>query len=159
MVLSVIPMHEAFVPVPDINFGQTYLSPFDKPHTFDVFLNYNISERVAVSTNFRYQSGQVITIPIYVMEVWGKALTGYSNRNDYRLPPYQRLDISLTIKSEQAPGKRYHSEWNFSIINVLYHANIQYINFIPSQDNPNIINAKGVSMLGIVPSISYRFNF
>jgi outer membrane receptor for ferrienterochelin and colicin len=149
----------SFRTIPDINFGQTYLSPFDKPHTFDLFLNYNISERVTISTNFRYQSGQVTTIPIYVMELWGKILTGYSNRNDYRLPTYQRLDISLTIKSEQTPGKRYHSEWNFSIINVLNHANIQYVDFVVSKDNPSIIHAKGVSMLGFIPSVSYRFNF
>ena len=149
----------SFRKIPDINFGQTYLSPFDKPHTFDACLNYNISERISLSSNFRSQSGQVTTIPIYVMELWGKILTGYSNRNDYRLPPYQRLDISLTIKSEQTPGKRYHSEWNFSIINVLNHANIQYVNFVPSKGNPNIINAKGVSMLGFIPSVSYRFNF
>ncbi|HVN48383.1 MAG TPA: hypothetical protein VMU30_06125, partial [Bacteroidota bacterium] len=145
--------------IPDINFGQTYPSPFDKPNTFDVSLNYNISDRISFSSNFRSQSGQVTTIPIYVMELWGKTLTGYSNRNDYRLPPYQRLDISFTFKSAQTPGKRYHSEWNFSIINVLNHANIQYVDFTTSQDNPNIINAKGVSMLGIIPSVSYRFNF
>jgi hypothetical protein len=149
----------SFRTIPDINFGQTYLSPFDKPHTVDVFLNYNISERVTISTNFRYQSGQVTTIPIYIMSLWGRALTGYSNRNEYRLPPYQRLDISLTIKSAQTPGKRYHSEWNFSIINVLNHANMQNINFYPSQDDPGIIHAKGVSMLGFIPSVSYRFNF
>jgi hypothetical protein len=149
----------SFRKIPDINFGQTYFSPFDKPNTFDLFLNYNISDRITISTNFRSQSGQVTTIPIYVMSLWGKTLAGYSNRNDYRLPPYQRLDISLTIKSAQTPGKWYHSEWNFSIINVLNHANIQYVNFVTSEGNPNIIEAKGVSMLGFVPSISYRFNF
>jgi hypothetical protein len=149
----------SFRKIPDIDFGQTYLSPFDKPHTFDLFLNYNISDRITISTNFRSQSGQVTTIPIYVMSLWGKTLTGYSNRNDYRLPPYQRLDISLTIKSAQTPGKWYHSEWNFSIINVLNHANIQYVNFVTSEGNPSIINAKGVSMLGFIPSVSYRFNF
>ena len=145
--------------IPDINSGQPYLSPFDKPHTFDACLNYNISERISLSSNFRYQSGQVTTIPIYVIELWGKVLTGYSNRNDYRLPPYQRLDISLTIKSKEIQGEHYHSEWNFSIINVLNHANIQYVDFVVSKDNPNIINAKGVSMLGFIPSVSYRFNF
>jgi hypothetical protein len=149
----------SFRTIPDINFGQRYLSPFDKPHTVDLFLNYNISDRITISTNFRSQSGQVTTIPIYVMSLWGKTLAGYSNRNEYRLPPYQRLDISLTIKSAQTPGKWYHSEWNFSIINVLNHANMQNINFYPSQDDPGIIHAKGVSMLGFIPSVSYRFNF
>jgi hypothetical protein len=145
--------------IPDINSGQQYLSPFDKPHTFDACVNYNISERTSLSSNFRYQSGQVTTIPIYVMELWGQTLTGYSNRNGYRLPPYQRLDISLTIKSKEKEGEHYHDEWNFSIINVLNHANIQYVNFVAREDNPSIIDAKGVSMFGIMPSISYRFNF
>ena len=145
--------------IPDINSGQQYPSPFDKPHTFDACVNYNISERISLSSNFRHQSGQVTTIPIYVMELWGKTLTGYSNRNGYRLPPYQRLDISLTIKSKELPGEHYHDEWNFSIINVLNHANIQYVNFVAREDNPSIIDAKGVSMFGIMPSISYRFNF
>jgi hypothetical protein len=93
------------------------------------------------------------------MELWGQTLTGYSNRNGYRLPPYQRLDISLTIKSKEKEGEHYHDEWNFSIINVLNHANIQYVNFVAREDNPSIIDAKGVSMFGIMPSISYRFNF
>jgi hypothetical protein len=145
--------------IPDINSGQQYLSPFDKPHTFDACLNYNISERISLSSNFRHQSGQVTTIPVYVMELWGKALAGYSKRNDYRLPPYQRLDISLTIKSKEIQGEHYHSEWNVSVINVLNHANIQYVNFIPREDNPGIIDAKGVSMFGIMPSLSYHFNF
>jgi hypothetical protein len=149
----------SFRKIPDVNFGETYRSPFDKPHTFDLFLNYNISERVTISTNFRYQSGQVTTVPIYVMGLWGKTLRGYSNRNDYRLPPYQRLDISLTIRNTQTPGNRYHSEWNFSIINLLNHANIQYVDFVASEKNPNIIDAKGLSMLGFLPSVSYRFNF
>jgi hypothetical protein len=145
--------------IPDINSGQRYLSPFDKPHTFDACLNYNISERVSLSSNFRYQSGQVTTVPIYVMGLWGKTLTGYSSRNDYRLPSCQRLDLSLTLKSKETQGEHYHSEWNFSVINVLNHANIQYVNYIARQDNPGIIDAEGVSMFGIMPSISYHFNF
>ena len=143
----------------DVNSGKTYLSPFDRPHTFDISLNYDITKRISLSGNFRCQSGQVATIPVYAMEMWGKVLLGYSNRNEYRLPPYQRLDLSLTIKNKEKAGKRFHSEWNFSVLNALNHANIQYVDFIPSKENPNIIRAKGVSMLGTIPSVSYRFNF
>lgn len=145
--------------IKDINSGNTYLSPFDKPHTLDVSLNLNLTKRVSFSTNFRYQSGQVTTVPIYVIEMWGKVLSGYSNRNEYRLPFYQRLDLSLTIKNKEKDNRRYHGEWNFSVINVFNHANITYIDFVPSKENSNIITAKGVSMLGIIPSISYHFSF
>ena len=145
--------------IPDINFGKTYLSPFDKPHTLNVSLNWDLTTRVSLSTNFRFQSGQVTTIPIYVIEMWGKVLSGYSNRNEYRLPSYQRLDLSLTIKSKEKIRKRFRSEWNCSIINVLNHRNVEYLNFVPSIDTPSTITAKGVSILGIIPSVSYRFNF
>ncbi len=145
--------------IPGINHGAAYLSPFDKPHTFDLFLNYNISKRVAIAANLRLQSGQVTTMPIYVMDMYGKAMMGYSNRNEYRLPYYQRLDLSLTLKNKEKPDRRWHSEWNFSILNALNHANLYYIKFASSKENPSIINASGVYMLGILPSISYRFNF
>jgi hypothetical protein len=65
----------------------------------------------------------------------------------------------MTIKNKDFPGKRYHSEWNFSVINVLNHSNFDYVNFVSSTKTPNIINANGISLLGIVPSVSYRFNF
>lgn len=142
-----------------INSGETYLSPFDKPHTFNVFLNVNITKRTSLSANYRYQSGQVTTVPIYVGTMYGKTFSGYSNRNDYRLPYYSRLDLSLTVRSKEKPGKRYRSEWNFSIINVMNRANLQYVSFVPSENNPDIIDAKGVYMLGFLPSVSYHFFF
>jgi hypothetical protein len=145
--------------IPDINSGETYLSPFDKPHTLDVSLNINLTKQMSLSANFRQQSGQVATIPIYIATMFGKTLKGYSNRNEYRLPSYSRLDLSLTIKNKEKPGQRYHGELNFSVVNLTNHANIQYVNYVPSINNPNIIEAKGVSILGLLPSISYHLNF
>jgi len=149
----------SFREIPGVNSGQQYPSPFDKPSTLDLFLNYTISEGVSFSTNFRYQSGQVTTIPVYVIEMWGKTLEGFSDRNGYRLPSYQRLDISLTLKKDRLLGLNFPHEWNFSIINVLNHANIQYVNFIPSGGNSSVIEAKSVLMIGILPSISFHFSF
>ncbi len=145
--------------IPDINNGETYLSPFDRPHTLDALLNFNISKRITISSNYRRQSGQVTTIPIYTATMFGKTFKGYLNRNDYRLPYYERLDLSLTLKNKERRRKRYHGEWNFSVVNVTNHPNIEYVNFVPSKDNPDIIEAKGIYVLGFIPSISYRFNF
>jgi hypothetical protein len=145
--------------VDGINSGRSYLSPFDRPHTFNLFLNWNLSKRLSLSCNFRHQSGQVTTVPLYTMDMFGKTLKGFGNRNEYRLPYYQRLDLSLTLKNKQKARKRYHSEWNFAVVNALNYANISYIEFVPSKENPNIINAKGISMLGLIPSVSYHFNF
>lgn len=53
---------------------------------FTLFLNYNISKRVSIAANLLLQSGQVTSMPEHVM--YGKAMMGYSNRNEYRLPYY-----------------------------------------------------------------------
>ncbi len=142
-----------------INNGKVYPSPFDRPHTFNAFLNIKLTSRTSLGANYRQQSGQVITIPVYAATMFNKIFMGYSSRNEYRLPQYIRLDLSLTVKNKEKPGKHYHSEWNFSIINVTNHANTQYVKFAQDKDNPNIIKAEGVYILGVIPSISYHFNF
>lgn len=142
-----------------INSGKIYLSPFDKPHTIDVSINLILTKRISLNSNYRYQSGQVTTIPIFVVAMFEKTFNGYSNRNDYRLPYYSRLDLSLTIKNKEKPSKRFHSDWNFSIINITNHANISSVDFNQSKANPDVIDAKGLYILGFTPSVSYHFNF
>lgn len=145
--------------ISDINNGNIYLSPFDKPHTINLLVNLNLTKRLTLSANYRYQSGQVTTVPLYVGTMFDKVFMEYSNRNEYRLPAYSRLDLSLTLKNRERPGHHYHSEWNLSIINVTNHTNIQYLKFDQSKDDPSIINTSGVTMLGLMPSISYHFFF
>lgn len=142
-----------------INNGETYLSPFDRPHTINIFSAYRISNRLTVTSNWRFQSGMVITAPIYVMEMYGKVLKGYSNRNEYRLPSYRRFDVSLTYKSKQKTGKKFHGEWNLSIINMFERLNYESIDFVADKENPGKIIMMGNYYFGTLPSISYRFNF
>jgi outer membrane receptor for ferrienterochelin and colicin len=142
-----------------INSGATYLSPFDKPHTLNLSLNYDTGKRLSLSANFRWQSGQVTTVPTYVMEMYGKVLAGYSDRNGYRLPSYQRLDLSMTVKGRKNPLRRWQGEWNFSVMNVYNHANLDYVKFVVPEEAPETIQAKGVSLFGILPSVTYRFKF
>lgn len=145
--------------IPGINEGETYLSPFDKPHTINIFLAYQATKRLSIAANWRYQSGTVITSPIYVMEMYGNIIKGYSNRNEYRLPSHRRFDVSLTYRGKQTPGKRFHGEWNLSVINLFDHLNYESIDFIANEDNPGKILMMGNYYYGILPSLSYRFNF
>lgn len=145
--------------IPDINFGKTYLSPFDRPHSLNLFINYQLNSRLSFSANWKYSSGAPITVPIYTMEMYGKLIKGYSERNGYRLPDYHRLDLGLSLKNKQKPGRKYNAEWDFSVINAYNHSNISYINFVVSEENPDKTELKGVYMFGIIPSISYHFNF
>jgi hypothetical protein len=78
----------------------------------------------------------------------------YSERNEYRIPDYHRLDLSLTIEGIKRKNSRYYGEWVFSIYNV-YSRNNAYSIFFNKYGK-----AKKISILGSAfPSISYNFKF
>lgn len=93
-----------------INNGEYYPSTFDQPHHATLILSYQLSPRSFVSSNFTYSTGRPITIPVskFSYDAYLSVLN-YSERNDYRIPDYHRLDLSLTIKDKPRSNKRSQS--------------------------------------------------
>lgn len=138
-----------------INDGDPYPSIFDQPHQLTVMLNYRLSNRIILSSNFTYNSGRPITIPEFKYS-YDKYLSilNYSKRNEYRMPDYHRLDLSLTIRSQKKPNRRYNSEVIISLYNVYARKNAYSIYF----DNSGTAN-KTYILGTIFPSISLNLNF
>ena len=42
----------------------------------------------------------------------------FSDRNKYRIPPYHRLDISISLDESLKLRKKWKGSWTFSILNV-----------------------------------------
>jgi len=138
-----------------INEGGYYASAFDQPHVASVLLNYRFGARVSLSANFRYNTGRPITIPVskFAYDVYLSVLN-YSERNEYRIPDYHRLDLSLTVKDNPHKLSRYHGEFVFSIFNVYGRRNAYSVTF------DRYGKARQLSILGsIFPSVSYNFSF
>ncbi|MCK5906039.1 MAG: TonB-dependent receptor, partial [Flavobacteriales bacterium] len=130
-------------------------SIFDQPHQLTLVLNYRLSNLVVLSSNFTYNSGRPITVPISKYS-YGNALSvnNYSQRNAYRMPDYHRLDLSLTFYSQKKPNSRFNSEFIVSIYNVYARKNAYAIYF----DNSG--HAYKTYILGsMFPSISYILKF
>lgn len=142
-----------------INNDQTYLAPFDRPHTVYIVGNYDLSDHLSFGANFVYSTGQPITYPVARMEVGNVVLPIYSKRNEYRMPDYHRLDVSLTWKPKAKKKKLWTGEWNFSVYNVYGHKNAWAINFINDQDNAYVTKAQMTYLFTFVPSITYNFKF
>lgn len=142
-----------------VNNGETYLAPYDRPHTFYVVANYELTKKISFGANFVYTTGQPITYPVARMEVGGVILPVYSKRNEYRMPDYHRLDVSLTYKPSVKNNRRWNGEWNFSIYNVYAHKNAWTINFVGDPDNPNRTKAEMTYLFTFIPSITYNFKF
>jgi hypothetical protein len=143
------------VPILTVNSGEYYSSPYDQPHDFTFVANYRIWERSVISVNFNYKTGRPITIPVSKFG-FGPVLSvlNYSDRNEYRMPDYHRLDLTITLEDKIRRNKRYRGEWILSIYNVYGRKNAYSIYF----DEYGM--AHKVSILGsIFPSLSYNFKF
>ena len=142
--------------VKEINFGEEYVSPYDRPHNISIVLNYAFNNRFDVSASWVYNTGQPVTYPYGKYTVDGVTYSIYNGeRNKSRYPDYHRLDLSATIKCKER--KNWQGEWNFSVYNAYARKNVWAVLFTTGEDNS--IQAQQVSLFSIIPSVSYNFKF
>ncbi len=142
-----------------INEGNRYNAPYDKPHSVNVVANYDISKRVAVSATWVFATGLPVTFPTGRAIVGNAIIPIYSNRNAYRMPDYHRLDLSVSLKGKDKPGKKWHGEWNLSVYNAYNRHNAWSINFTQDSKDPNITYAEKTYLFAIIPALTYNFKF
>jgi len=145
--------------IPEINDGNPYPAPYDKPNNLAVVVNYQISKRFSASANFIYATGSAVTFPTGRALIGGKIIPIYSNRNAYRFEDYNRLDLSLTFYSKTKPGRKFTWDLNMSVYNVYNRHNTWAINFLQESDDPNVTYAEKIYLFGIVPSVTFNFHF
>ncbi|HMQ46320.1 MAG TPA: TonB-dependent receptor [Saprospiraceae bacterium] len=156
----------------DRNFGD--FSPiYDRRHDLSVVLLWDISRRFSFSSTFVYGSGDLRWLApgrFNFQDVEGAnfqpVVSDYLARNNFRLPPYNRLDMSLVWRFFPKWGE---SDLTFSAINVYDRRNTFFIYLEPEyEENPDTENpievptriaAKQVSLFPVLPSISWNFKF
>ncbi|MCW9037391.1 TonB-dependent receptor [Altibacter sp.] len=141
-----------------INNGSWYNSPWDKTHDISVTAQYELSKKWSFGANMVYQTGQPSTFPSGQYVYNDIVVPVYEARNSSRLPSYHHLDLSATWVPKPNTEKRWKSEWVFSIYNVYNRKNAASISFRENTDiNRN--EAVRLSIFGIIPAITYNFNF
>jgi outer membrane cobalamin receptor len=141
-----------------INKGKEYPSNFDQPHIINLSWKYNLTKRVFFTGNFTYRSGRPITVPIAAFQLENTTVTYYSERNQYRIPDYHRLDFALVIEGNQRRRKLFDATWVFSVYNVYGRQNPYTIFFRNSVNGVPV--PYQLSIVGaIFPSISYNIKF
>ncbi|TDO02810.1 TonB-dependent receptor [Sunxiuqinia elliptica] len=145
--------------IPGINDGKTYVAPFDKTHDISTVLNYQLSERVSLSANWVYSTGQPVTLPIQRYEVNGTVIPYYSERNGSRYDDYHRLDLSLALKSRNRKSRPWSGEWVFSIYNAYNRKNTWAMSFIQDSEKPTETYAEKTYLFPIIPAVTYNFKF
>ena len=142
-----------------INNNEKYLAGHDKPHDISIVLNYDPSSRVSIGATWVYSTGSAVTFPTGKFEFGNKPTPLYSNRNDYRLPDYHRLDLAVTLRCKDKPNRKFYHEWNFSLYNAYGRKNPWVINFVEDPNNANESYAEMTYLFSFIPSITFNFNF
>ena len=143
---------------PGINNGQWYNTPWDKTHDLSLYGSYQFNRKWKMNGNFIYQTGQPTNYPVGQFEFQGLSVPYYGLRNDARLPDYHRLDLSVTLTPEKNLERKWQGEWVFSIYNVYNRKNAASVNFRRNSDS-GANEAVKTSIFGVVPSVTYNFNF
>ncbi|WP_286761692.1 carboxypeptidase-like regulatory domain-containing protein [Salegentibacter sp. UBA1130] len=140
-----------------VNNGDFFPANFDKPHDVSLVANYKLTKRFSFSANFVYQTGRPVTIPVGKFNPGTGQLPVYSDRNQFRIPDYYRLDLSFNVEGNHKIEKFAHSFWNISVYNVLGRNNPYSVFFVTDDGD---IQAYQSSIFSIpIPTITYNFRF
>jgi len=163
-------LSRALYQVDEINSGTPYPAYSDRPHDFSLYLSWALHPRISLTTNFIYMTGAPFSTPTGFYYYDKHQVPSYAERNNDRLPDYHRLDLALNWHLSH-PGRKYQHELIFSVFNLYNRINPVALHFNKIKDesgnfvvpvdfysNPGLLSSQ-YYLYGIVPSVSYHFNF
>lgn len=156
-----------------VNFGQKYPYTYDSRHSISVVANRQLTEKLSIGGSWTYRTGFVTTLPAanykaynevhYREGEWHPSIETVDylgERNNYRMPAYHRLDLSLTHTKKKKWGER---SWNISVYNAYNRKNPYFMQVSKPQSSNTVGDPPRqlyqISLFPILPSVSYGFRF
>lgn len=144
--------------VDGVNRSSYYSPRYDIRNNITITGNYRLNKTWLFSTTFKFASGGFVTVPDQMFTVDGASFYTYSSRNNYKLPAYHRLDISLYFNPRKNEHRHMKSEWVLSVVNVYNRKNI-YTLSVQTNESQGKSEAYKMYLYGILPTISYNVKF
>ena len=144
----------------DINDGKKYPVVFDRPHSFNVLLDYQISKKLTLGALFVLTSGQTYTPAKDIRIINEEAIITFGDRSSYRYPAYHRLDLSATYLLSEKKG--WISKLNLTLYNTYNRKNPFYIGYeVTGGIEENFVESEAVveTLFPLIPTISWIFNY
>ena len=145
---------------PAVNEGRWHDAKYDRRHDLNAMAAYRLNRRIDFGAVFIFASGNKATLPTGRYWLMGNIANDYAGGNNFRMPSYHRLDVSMNYKLKSKIFKA--SALNFSIINLYSRSNAYYIYYKIEKGRKDYelnIQAMQVSLFPIMPSLSWRFKF
>jgi len=143
-----------------INNGKAYPFKYDRRHDISFVNIYKISNKADIALTWVYGTGNAISLPVQsYVAAGGIGQQGYdvqyfSGRNNYRMPAYHRMDISVNRHKKKKWGR---VTWSFGAYNLYGRQNPYFLYFSTNQYGRKQL--KQVSLFPLIPSVSYSFKF
>jgi len=146
---------------------------YDRRHDLSVVLLCEFTPRLTATATFVYGSGDLRWLApgrFAFQDLYGAdfevVVPDYRARNNYRLPPYHRLDLGLVFHLSK---RNKENNLSLSVINVYDRRNAFFIYLEPEFEQiesggstieiPSRIAARQVSLFPILPSLTWNFKF
>ena len=138
-----------------VNNGAYFPANYDKPNDLKLVANARFFRRFNFTTNFVYNTGRPITYPVAYYDFLNVNRVFYSERNEFRIPDYFRLDLAATLNGNLKAKKLNHSSVTFTVYNVLGRKN-PYSIFFKTEDG--VVKGYQMSIFG-QPIFMLTYNF
>ncbi|MCF8357191.1 MAG: TonB-dependent receptor [Prolixibacteraceae bacterium] len=145
----------------DINNGIVFPYKYDRRHDFKIVMMYPLSEKIDIGVNWVFTTGHAVTLPlerIYNATSLDRLFYGYyytpevytyDTKNNFRMPDYHRLDITVNFSRKLG---RFDRTLSLGVYNVYAHHNALYYDFFEGK-------LRSISYLSVLPSINYVLRF
>ena len=143
---------------PQLNDDQYFPADNDQTHELKLIGNYSPGADWNIAATFIFATGKPYTAPIsqyslVLLDSTKYSYTHVSSENQFRLPDYQRLDISVSKKFRFESSSL---DVGLSIFNLYNHTNISYYQY---NVNTQPIVVTAVTGLGFLPSVFVQYKF
>ena len=138
-----------------VNDGNYFPANYDKPNDLKLVANAKLFRRLNFTSNFVYNTGRPITYPVAYYNFLNINRVFYSERNEFRIPDYLRLDLAATINGNLKAKKLNHSSLTFTVYNALGRKN-PYSIFFKAEDG--VVKGYQMSIFG-QPIFMITYNF
>jgi hypothetical protein len=152
-----------------LNNGRPFPYRYDRTHDLSIVAIYNPCPHWTLSSVFVFGTGNALTLPtgrvnynvgfnVSQRTISYTSMNQYEAINNYRLPPYHRLDLCATYSPASKKQKRFSSSWSFNVFNV-YNRHNPYFIYMDINQTERSLQGKMVYLFPITPAIGWNFKF
>ena len=156
-----------------INNGKRFPYRYDRRHHINVVFNHKFSDKIDIGASWEFYTGGTTTIAEEKTVIirpdgdnalwWSPVMEAnyIENRNNYRMPCSHRLNLGINFNKKT---KRGMGIWNVSIYNIYNAMNPTFIYRTTKTEDIGYWGQekailKKVTILPIIPSVSYTYKF